>query len=97
MDGSRRHQAEAIARQVLNEWKPCAWGTSIAGTIDLTDQIQPVADQLDRITTVNDAAAVVAAVFAIAFPDRAEQFTRYTCTSVGARLYHDFRSAGLIH
>ena len=97
MDGSRQHQAAVIAQQVLDEWKPCAWGTGIAGTIDLTDEIKPVTDQLDRIASANDAAAVVAAVFATAFPDRAEQFTRYTCASVGARLYRDFRSAGLLH
>jgi hypothetical protein len=97
MDESGQRRAEAITRQVLNDWKLSAWGTSAAGSVDLSSQVGAVVAQSDQITNVNDTAAIVAGVFARAFPDRAEQFTRYTCTSVGSRLYQDLRSAGLVH
>lgn len=88
-------QAAAIARQVLEAWKPYAWGTAVAPNVDLTNDIRAVTEHCSEIRSPADAARVVAEVLATAHPERSEQFDCYTCTSVGAKLYRELHAAGL--
>jgi len=96
MSSSAHEQAAAIAQQVLEAWKPYAWGTAVAPEVDLTDDIQAVTEHCSEIRSPDDAARVVAEVLAAAHPEHCEQFDRYTCTSVGAKLYRELHAAGLV-
>ncbi len=88
--------AEAVTARVLDEWKAFAFGSREALDLDLTQHARAIATRLEEIRSPSDAAAVVAAVFAEAYPNRRFQFDRYSCTSVGTRLYRELRSSGLL-
>jgi hypothetical protein len=96
MDHARRSQTELVVRHVLDEWKPYAWGSRTAQDVDLTAQARAVAAELDHIETAGDVAAIVAAIFSGCYPECHERFTRYTCTSVGARLFRELHAARLL-
>lgn len=95
MNSAAHERAAAITRQVLEAWKPYAWGTAVAPRVDLTDDIHAVTEHWTEIRSPDDAARIVAEVLATAHPERREQFDRYTCTSVGAMLFRELHAAGL--
>ena len=91
MDHARRFQTEIVVRYVLDEWKPYAWGSRTVAA-----QARAVAAELDHIETAGDVAAIVASIFSGCYPECEERFTRYTCTSVGARLFRELHAARLL-
>lgn len=95
MNTSARQQAAAIARKVLEAWKPYAWGSALAPEVDLSPDVDTVVEHWDEIRSPEAAARVVADAFAASHPDRREQFDCYTCTSVGTKLYRELHAAGL--
>jgi hypothetical protein len=96
MEPSAGSRAEAIIRRAIVEWIPVVWGRDDADQLDASPLARAIAGTLDQIETANDTAGLIASVFADAFPDHGDQFTQYGCASVGARVYRDLTTAGLI-
>jgi hypothetical protein len=89
-------QTETIVRHVLDEWKAYAWGSRSAQDIDLTDQARAVTGMLDHVETPDDVAAIIASILSACYPECEERFTRYTCTSVGTRVFRELHAAHLL-
>jgi len=96
MDPIALSQTETIVRRVLDQWKPYAWGSRSARSIDLATQAHAVAGKLDHVDTPDDVATLVAATLSAYYPECEERFTRYTCTSVGTRLYRELHAARML-